>query len=109
MGVLFIAKSGCPFYWRDQGGAGAGHGQEFKECCLFRQLKWVSFLFGEDRGQLTDARFYPAPAVFKALTGSRILAAQKSAAHAAVDDVVPGRFGQRDQAGAGAGHDRKPA
>jgi len=64
---------------------------------------------GEDRGQLTDARFYPAPAVFKALTGSRILAAQKSAAHAAVDDVVPGRFGQRDQAGAGAGHDRKPA
>ena len=23
---------------------GAGHGQEFKECCLFRQLKWVSFL-----------------------------------------------------------------
>ena len=64
---------------------------------------------GEDRGQLTDVRFYPAPAVFKALTGSRILAAQKSAAHAAVDDVVPGRFGQRDQAGAGAGHDRKPA
>ena len=30
---------------RDQGGAGTGHGQEFKECCLFRQLKWVSFLF----------------------------------------------------------------
>ena len=29
---------------RDQGGAGTGHGQEFKECCLFRQLKWVSFL-----------------------------------------------------------------
>ena len=56
-------------------------------------------------GVLLFARFYPAPAVFKALTGSRILAAQKSAAHAAVDDVVPGRIGQRDQRGAGAGHD----
>ena len=46
---------------------------------------------------LDDARFYPAPAVFKALTGSRILAAQKSAAHAAVDDVVPRRVGQGNE------------
>ena len=43
------------------------------------------------------------------LAGGGVVAAQKGAAHAAVDDVVPRRVGQRDQAGAGAGHDRKPA
>ena len=47
---------------------------------------------------------YMFPAVFKALTGSRILAAQKSAAHAAVDNVVPGRIGQGNEGAAGAGH-----
>ena len=59
---------------------------------------------GEDRGQLTDARFYPAPAVVKIAAAGRIVPAQKGAAHAAVDDVVPGRVGQRDEGGAGAGH-----
>ena len=40
----------------------------------------------------------------KALARDGVLAAQESPAHAAVDDVVPGRVGQGHQGGAGAGH-----
>ena len=37
VGVLLIIGQG------DEGGAGAGHGSQFKGCCLFWQQKWVSF------------------------------------------------------------------
>ena len=55
-------------------------------------------------GQLPDARFNPAPAVLKVLARVRVVPAQKGPAHAAVDDVVPRRVGQRDEGAAGAGH-----
>ena len=42
--------------------------------------------------------------MFKVLTGVRVVSAQEGAAHAAVDNVVPGRIGQGNEGAAGAGH-----
>ena len=77
--------------------------------------KWVSLcsmlgvpLFDvEHRGQLGDARLYPAAAVVEVLAAVPVSAAQKGAAHAAGDDVVPGRVGERNKGGARAGHGAK--
>ena len=55
-------------------------------------------------GVLFIAGFDPPATVLKVLPGMGIVPAQKGAAHAAVDDVVPRRVGQRDEGGAGSGH-----
>ena len=55
-------------------------------------------------GVLLISGFDPPATVLKVLPGMGIVPAQKGAAHAAVDDVVPRRVGQRDEGGAGAGH-----
>ena len=71
---------------------------------------------GKHRGQLTDACFYPTPAVFKRLAGVRIVVLKVAvgccgdhpelgAAPAGGAAEVPRGVGQGDEGGAGAGHE----
>ena len=56
---------------------------------------------GKDVRQLFDAGGNPAPAVLEVLAAVVVVPAQKGAAYAARDAVVPGGVGEADDGGAG--------
>lgn len=61
---------------------------------------------GEDGSQLHDGRLDPAAPVLVILARMGIHTAQEDAAHAPGHHVVPRRISERDECGAGHGHDR---
>jgi len=60
---------------------------------------------GEHSGQLMQPVHDPATAVLIALSAHGIRATQEGTAHAAIDEVIPGRGFQRDKGGTRLSHD----